>query len=947
MLDAEANLWVTDFGLAQIQGDNRLTLTGDLLGTLRYMSPEQALARRVVIDGRTDVYSLGVTLYELLTLRPAFAGRDRAEILRRIADKEPAPLRKLNPSVPQDLETIVRKATEKDPSRRYATAAELAADLRRFLEARPITARRVGPVERLARWCARNPWVAGLGAAVFALTAATAVVASVMAVRLQEKADEVRGEAGRANQALGAANRANSGLIATQDRLRRTLYAARIGLAQGAWDTNNLGRMLDLLEPKILDPGETGRRGIEWHYLWRLCHSDLGTVTLRDFRPVGLPTFSLDGTRVAAVVRDGRRLGVRVWDTSTGDVRLNLGGPPADPDHIVAFNRSVFSGDGRRIAAALTVGLDGSEEQRREITVWDAVTGAMIRTVPVGITFRVVGLALSPDGRRLAATLGPGRSDPVTPIIPRGRMLVWDIETGRVVFEPPGYGWFGFLAFSPDGTQVAVGGLADAGGPAPPRPVVQLWRVETGEPGPEFSAPGFGPGGVAFSPDGRLLSVSWFTGAETGRLVVYEIAAGRERYTIPEVTGWFKHAVFSPDSKRLTRASGEEPATTVWDVARGNPPLIRKGHTSLVGDVAFSPDGARLYTVAADSTVKTWDVRESSAPAQPPLRGKSALDVALSPSGYFAATLANDRNRYDELVVVDPVGRVASRLERSGYDIGFAALSPDGSKAAAIEYRDGGQVDVRAWEVNGGRELWNFSGPKLGSTSAYRFDLTFSADGTRLAAAFATSRREGEGVETELRTWDANTGRPLLDLIGGPGDFTSVAFRPDGRQIATGQRNGSGVSRIRLWDTGNGRPLLTVEGHETPINWLAYSPDGLALASCSGDDSGTGDVRIWDVATGERRLTLTGHAHGVSMVIFSADGRRIATTGRALAADGEVKLWDASSGLELLTLRSRSGSVNRVAFTVDGSRLLATGIVSAARRADPVQVWDATPLSGR
>ena len=347
LLDAEGHLWVTDFGLAQIQGDNRLTLTGDILGTLRYMSPEQALARRVVIDGRTDVYSLGVTLYELLTLRPAFDGRDRAEILRRIAEQEPAPLRKLNPSVPRDLETIVRKAMDKDPSRRYATAAELADDLRRFLEARPITARRVGPVERLARWGARNPWIAGLGAAVFALTAVTAVVASVMAVRLQEKADQVKGEAGRANQALGAANRANSGLIATQEQLRRTLYAARIGLAQAAWDTNNVGRMLDLLEPKNPEPGELGRRGIEWHYLWRLCHSDLGTVTLRDFRPIGFPTFSPDGTRVAAVVRDGRRLSVRVWDTSTGDVRLNLGGPPADPDHLVLENRPVFSGDGR------------------------------------------------------------------------------------------------------------------------------------------------------------------------------------------------------------------------------------------------------------------------------------------------------------------------------------------------------------------------------------------------------------------------------------------------------------------------------------------------------------------------------------------------------------------------------------------------------------------------
>ena len=145
LLDVNGHLWVTDFGLAQVQSDVALTTTGDLVGTLRYMSPEQALARRGVVDHRTDIYSLGATLYELLTLEPAFTGSDRQELLRQIAEDEPRPLRRQDRSIPIDLETIVLKAMAKRVEDRYLTAQELADDLRRFLDQKPIRARRPAP----------------------------------------------------------------------------------------------------------------------------------------------------------------------------------------------------------------------------------------------------------------------------------------------------------------------------------------------------------------------------------------------------------------------------------------------------------------------------------------------------------------------------------------------------------------------------------------------------------------------------------------------------------------------------------------------------------------------------------------------------------------------------------------------------------------------------------
>ena len=152
LIDPDGSLWITDFGLARFPSDLSLTHTGDMVGTLRYMSPEQAQARGGVVDQRTDIYALGMTLYELLTLQPAFNGRDHQELLRQIALDEPVSPRRLNPAVPRDLETIVLKAIAKDPASRYTTAQELAADLRRFMDDQPILARRPGPLERSFRW---------------------------------------------------------------------------------------------------------------------------------------------------------------------------------------------------------------------------------------------------------------------------------------------------------------------------------------------------------------------------------------------------------------------------------------------------------------------------------------------------------------------------------------------------------------------------------------------------------------------------------------------------------------------------------------------------------------------------------------------------------------------------------------------------------------------------
>jgi serine/threonine protein kinase len=180
LLDVRGNLWITDFGLARFQNETRLSMTGDLIGTLRYMSPEQALAKRVVVDHRTDIYSLGVTLYELLTLEPAFHGSDREEVLRQIAFEEPRPPRRLNKPIPVELETIVLKAMEKNPAERYATAKDLAEDLRRFLEEKPIRARRPTLVQRAVKWSRRHRSVVWAAALLTVITMIALAVSTVL-----------------------------------------------------------------------------------------------------------------------------------------------------------------------------------------------------------------------------------------------------------------------------------------------------------------------------------------------------------------------------------------------------------------------------------------------------------------------------------------------------------------------------------------------------------------------------------------------------------------------------------------------------------------------------------------------------------------------------------------------------------------------------------------------
>jgi WD40 repeat protein/serine/threonine protein kinase len=518
MVDATGRLWVTDFGLARLGTDPGLTMTGDLLGTLRYMSPEQALGQRVVVDHRTDLYSLGVTLYELLTLERAYGGHDRQEVLRQIALEEPPPPRRLNKAVPGELETIVLKAMAKSPEERYATAQELADDLRRWLEDKPIRARRPSLRQRGVKWARRHRTVVRAAVVVAALAVVALAVSTLLIWRAQGRTE--------------AANR----------ELQTNLYFKNIALAEREWSVNNLARMNLLLAecPKEL-------RGWEWYYLKRLPHG--GLPPLRHGRAVMSVAISPDGQRIASSSNDGF---VILWNAQTGQKLF-----PGFKGHEGVAQTVAFSPDSRLLA---TGGTDptGTHPPPGTVKVWDAKTGQLLRQLK-GHSNMVVGIAFSPDGQRLASVSWVRRNEEMPS---RGEMKIWDVTTGNLLLTVPGHeSLMNCVAFSPDGKRLATSGSQDT--------TVKIWDAQTGEEQRTFRGHNHKVQCVAFSPDGKRLA--W--GSTDSTVKVWDIPERRAEAVNPLIhtlrghTGWVLSVAFSPDGQQIASASSDG-TVRVWKAPR-------------------------------------------------------------------------------------------------------------------------------------------------------------------------------------------------------------------------------------------------------------------------------------------------------------------------------------------------------------------------------------------
>jgi WD40 repeat protein len=846
----------------------------------------------------------------------------------QVLDQEPSRPVSLNPDVDRDLETICLKCLEKEPSRRYDSAAALADDLEHWLRGEPIQARPSSLRERTLKWARRRPALAALLGVSAASALSLLVLLAFLGQNIAQRAAMVENlETARKDLNTAQDERALTlaETHAAQEKARRIRYDADMQFAHAAWKANNVQGLLSLLEAHRPSDGQEDWRGFEWHYLWRLCHGERLSWqghTLSSDMPIPgaqipvLLAFSPDGKTLASTSLDKQ---IKLWDSATGNQIRALS--VADAIASVAFTC-----DGR----CLRLVVPGKERpEMAKARTQRLLTSATGKASPslAGLCDAFAFQSLSLDGRQSTPTelFDPAQLPAPLSMIAGGPEAISAAVTGCIslkgqMISP------GCLALSPDRKTLAIGGISipilQPG--AKQEGAVLLWDLVAGKELAVLKEHDSPVIAVAFAPDGRMLVSAAFD-----KTIRWDLAAGGEKPTLRSEAAPVVSLAFSRDGKTLISGSGNG-TVKLRHADTGQIQTEFIGHENRVTSVALAPDGRTLASASADGIIKLWDPTAAQGPTRTPLK-RGALALTCSPEGQVVVL-----DQGGVLHVLDLLTNCEQRalpLEKGSRTLCWrGGITPDGKTTAIADLQTVWLVDSIS-----GKEHHH-----LTQSDGLVYTLAFSPDGKILAVGRGSSPTSGEVV-----LWDVATGTQRATWKGHRGQVVSLAFSPDGKRLASGSLE----QTVKVWDVDEGKEVLTIQGHNKGISAVVYSRDGTKLATAGGDH-----LSIRDAATGKELQTIPLYSHHVVSMAFSPNGARMATAagiddeGPPLASRvGGAKIWDLATGQEVLGLGDSTDLVTHIAFSPDGRRLVASRAIGSEFSAltggasGELLIWNASP----
>jgi WD40 repeat protein/serine/threonine protein kinase len=859
-IDDQAVPKIIDFGIAKaiarpLADSTLFTEQGQLVGTPEYMSPEQADTAGQDIDTRSDIYSLGVVLYQLLTgvlpfdsdtLReggidhvrkviceqdpktPSTRLRSLGKEAEAVAQQRQTDVTSLTRRLHRELEWIPLKAVRKDRTRRYRSAAEFADDIENYLQGAPLIAGPESVTYRAGKFVKRHrvPVIA-VGSIAVVLILAT-LVSMVLYVRATsaEKISQA--------QRKIAEDRTES--------YRRLLYVNQIMLAHSAYREDDIGQAQQFLTECPVD-----LREFAWSYLWRLSHLVPDTLTFEHQYPVNDVAFSpIAGTLATA---SGKT--IRVWDASTCSLLATLEG---HTDIIQALD---FSPDGTML---VTGGTD------RTAILWDVAGRRQLKKL-TNQKGAVVSLEFSSDGKTVAAAISSWKA------------VLWDVNTGESVsLSDEGDDGIFSATFSPDGMLLAVAGVQKT----------TLWDISTRQRIGTLEGWAYVNCAV-FLPEGKVLA----TTGNDGTLRFWDVDTEKELANINAHTGPILSMALSPDGAILA-TGGADSTIRLWDTSTQQETARLRGHASEVRSLAFSADGRVLASAGNDCTAKLWNLELAPQTDSDTLVGHNRVvnGIAFSPdSQRLISTSFGPPKTVEQPIFTASKPKAVKMWDvASGRDMSStlgnlqltstlcAGFSPDGKTLATQTY----DSTFKLWDVATWRELIS-----LKEYGSYYGAVAFSPDGRMLAVPYNSDLAVTLWDTSALR--DGRGDSPAATLAGHTEKINAVAFSPDGATLASGSND----TTIRLWNLATKRETACLTGHTSNVYCLAFSPDGRTLASGGND----GTVRLWNLVLHKQVAVLEGHGSTIWDVAFSPDGHTLASS----SFDSTIKLWRAATEHEIHT----------------------------------------------